>query len=194
MSDSLSLKLYNIYLFILKLLHFFIKKGKKNRLENFFRLFLILRSKTKKKNLYFILNHTFHNVLPFLNLKMRKRGKLVKYKTVPLTSEKRQKKALLIFSKSIRNERNQPFLSLLDSKMKLLQQKNNFLRVSRDSIHLKGRKFYFYQYKKVKNYKKYIFKTKGRAQKLKVTRIKLFLKHFRDYLNTLNTVKKSEKN
>ncbi len=154
-----------IYLFFYKLMHFFIKKGKKNRLENLFRLFLILRSKTKKQYLYTLLKKTISTFLPFLNLKIRKRGKYVKYKAFPISKEKGEKKVLLLFSKLVSQQKNKSFLKNLENNIENLKSSNNILKTTREENQKKSRrkfrplrlalkKYYKYRKKKLLKLKK----------------------------------------
>lgn len=144
-----------VYLFFYKLMHFFIKKGKKNRLENLFRLFLILRSKTKKQYLYTLLKKTISTFLPFLNLKIRKRGKYVKYKAFPISKEKGEKKVLLLFSKLVSQQKNKSFLKNLETNIENLKSPNNILRTTRQENQKKARRKFRTLRLALKKYSKY---------------------------------------
>ncbi len=107
----------NILLFFQKMLCFFIKKGKKSRVESLLRLFLLMRSKKKKMFLQAFLNKCVLNVTPFTHLKTKRRGKRISYRVNIIDKEQAKKKSLLLFSKQLREQKNIKFIDLFEKEL-----------------------------------------------------------------------------
>ncbi len=107
----------NILLFFQKMLCFFIKKGKKSRVESLLRLFLLMRSKKKKMFLQAFLNKCVLNVTPFTHLKTKRRGKRISYRVNIIDKEQAKKKSLLLFSKQLREQKNIKFVDLFEKEL-----------------------------------------------------------------------------
>ncbi len=107
----------NILLFFQKMLCFFIKKGKKSRVESLLRLFLLMRSKKKKMFLQAFLNKCVLNVTPFTHLKTKRRGKRISYRVNIVDKEHAKKKSLLLFSKQLREQKNIKFVDLFEKEL-----------------------------------------------------------------------------
>ena len=127
----------NLYLNTLK--QFFIKQGKKSILESKFKEYMINPSikKTlgwnKKTESKFI--KCEQNSTPYVKLLLRKRGKRVKYKVTYLQQESRLKKAVLPFSKLVKERKMNSFLISFDKEIENLSAGRSQVMVKRDELH-----------------------------------------------------------
>jgi hypothetical protein len=67
--------------------YFFIKQGKKETMENYFRKFLFLRGQANKVDFQQTLTKAFLNSTPFIKLKSKKRRKFTIYKIHPVDTQ-----------------------------------------------------------------------------------------------------------
>jgi hypothetical protein len=84
-----------------KMNQFFVRKGKKNVIENVFKKYLITRAMTKASNLNGLLLKAYGNSISYVRLRTRRRGKRIKYKVGFLEKKDVMRKALLAYSKNI---------------------------------------------------------------------------------------------
>jgi hypothetical protein len=76
-----------VLIFFQDMKQFFIKKGKKETIENYFRKFLISRATLNKTNFYEVLTKSVLNSTPFVKLKSKKRRKFTIHKIHPIEQE-----------------------------------------------------------------------------------------------------------
>jgi len=74
-------------IFLQEMKQFFIKKGRKETMENYFRLFLVKRALSKKVNFYNILLNAMLNSTPFVRLKSIKRRRYTINKVHPVEKQ-----------------------------------------------------------------------------------------------------------
>jgi hypothetical protein len=77
----------DILIFFQDMKQFFIKKGKKETIENYFRKFLISRAILNKTNFYEVLTKSVLNSTPFVKLKSKKRRKFTIHKIHPIEQD-----------------------------------------------------------------------------------------------------------
>ena len=141
----------NILLFFQKMLCFFIKKGKKSRVEHLFRLFLLMRSKKKKTPLQGFLNKCVLNVTPFTHLKTKRRGKRVSYRVNFIEKERAKKKALMLFSNQLRKQKQIKFVDIFEKELESWATGRSSLVQKTKELHQMTSKIlpYKWRYKKI---------------------------------------------
>jgi ribosomal protein S7 len=127
-------------LYINKFCQMLIMKGKKALTQNSFKKLLFFYAKKGNKNTTLLFKKCFYNLFPYLALKVKKhkRGKRVSYKTKFLEEAKAEKKALLSFSKFMKesSKKSISFVIRLGQEFKsLANNKKHTLRFKRDNLH-----------------------------------------------------------
>ncbi len=148
--------------------NFFIKKGKKGRTEALWRTFLYNKacSKTKQTSAALI-KQTLYNSIPFVKLKIRKKGKRIRYKVNFLEKENGEKKALLAISKTVNADKQDSVLLSLDKELQAIALKKSPTVAKRDELHKIALKSgpYSWRNPKRKLKKKVVLKKKGLDKK-----------------------------
>ena len=129
--------------------YFFIKQGKKETMENYFRKFLVLRGQANKVDFQQTLTKAFLNSTPFIKLKSKKRRKFIVYKIHPVDTQWARRKALGSFSKTIKEQKNKNFYSSLEKEFELLQAGKSNIQLQRDEYHRIALKSAPYKWRKV---------------------------------------------
>lgn len=116
---------------------FFIKSGKKNVIETQFTKFFKEKSLLGKNDITPLINKSLKNATTFVFLKTRRRGKRIKYKVSYLEKHKGEKKALLLFSKLLKEKRShsENYRVRLDKGLNILSSDKNILITKRDELH-----------------------------------------------------------
>jgi ribosomal protein S7 len=116
---------------------FFIKNGKKNIVETQFAKFFKEKSLLGRNDTTTLINKSLINATTYVFLKTRRRGKRVKYKVSYLEKFKGEKKALLIFSKMLKEKRSnkESYTTRLDKGLNVLSSDKNALISKRDELH-----------------------------------------------------------
>lgn len=116
---------------------FFIKKGKKIKIENQFYNYIKKRSILNKTNTEDLLAKSVSNITSFVFLKNRRRGKRVKYKVTYLEESRGNKRAILSFSKLFKDQHKKgvAFTNLFEKELINLSTEKNSLLVKRDELH-----------------------------------------------------------
>jgi len=114
---------------------FFIKKGKKETIENYFRKFLISRAILNKTNFYEVLTKSVLNSTPFVKLKSKKRRKFTIHKIHPIEQDWARRKALGAFSKVVKTQKAKNFGLVLDKEFELLYSGKSNVQIQRDEYH-----------------------------------------------------------
>ena len=122
-------------LYLQKMKQFFIRKGKKSVMEKSFRTFLVNKIILKKENLNTYIQNAVMNSLPYVKLKMRRRGKRFLYKVNYLEKNESVRKGLLAFSKNLNEHKNINFLTSLTKELDTLSQGKNVITNKRDELH-----------------------------------------------------------
>jgi len=125
----------NSIVYFQRMKQFFIKEGKKNAMEKIFRTFLMNRATSKKENLTKILYKAQCNSTPHVRLRTRRRGRRILYKVTYIEEEKRLKKALLSFSKNLKENKNPKFLISLEKDLETLSSGKSSITTKRDEFH-----------------------------------------------------------
>ena len=84
--------------YLQKMLRFLVKHGKKSVMER--NVYIFLKTKMNKNNKSFkdLLEQNMHKSIPYVNLKMRRKGRNVLYKVADISNQKAEKQSLLFFS------------------------------------------------------------------------------------------------
>jgi len=116
---------------------FFIKKGKKTKIENQFYNYIKERSFLNKTNTEELLTKSVSNITGFVFLKSRRRGKRVKYKVTYLEEVRGANRAMLSFSKQFKDQHKKGlrFTNLLEKELLSLNSDKNPLLLKRDELH-----------------------------------------------------------
>ena len=114
---------------------FFIKQGKKETIENYFRKFLISRAKANKVNFHDVLTKAVLNSTPFVKLKSKKRRKFTIHKVHPIEKNWARRKALGAFAKVVKNQKSKNFGLILDKEFELLHTGKSIVQAQRDEYH-----------------------------------------------------------
>lgn len=116
---------------------FFIKKGKKVKIENQFYNYIKNRSRLNKTNTNDLLTNSMSNITSFIYLKNRRRGKRIKYKVTYLEENRGNKRAILAFSKLFKDQHKKGvgFSNLLEKELTSLNTEKNALLTKRDELH-----------------------------------------------------------
>lgn len=125
--------------YLTELKQFFLKKGGKSKMESLFKEYMInpIAKKTKgwsqKTQEKFI--KCEQNSTPYVKLRIRKRGKRIKYRVTYLEKKRWLKKALLPFSKVVREKKMDRFLVSFDKELENLSSGRSSVMVKRDEFH-----------------------------------------------------------
>lgn len=122
-------------IFLQEMKQFFIKKGRKETMENYFRLFLVKRALSKKVNFYNILLNAMLNSTPFVRLKSIKRRRYTINKVHPVEKQWARRKALGAFYKNVKEHSSKDFFIKLEKEFELLQSGRSTVQVKRDEYH-----------------------------------------------------------
>lgn len=116
---------------------FFIKKGKKTKIEHQFYEYIKERSLLNKTNTEDLLEKSISNITSFVFLKNRRRGKRIKYKVTYLEEARGAKRAILSFSKQFKDQHKKgiKFTNLLEKELLNLNSEKNILSNKRDELH-----------------------------------------------------------
>ena len=125
----------DILIFFQDMKQFFIKKGKKETIENYFRKFLISRATLNKTNFYDVLTKSVLNSTPFVKLKSKKRRKFTIHKIHPIEQDWARRKALGAFTKVVKAQKAKNFGIVLDKEFELLYAGKSSVQVQRDEYH-----------------------------------------------------------
>ena len=122
-------------IFLQEMKQFFIKKGKKETMENYFRSFLIQRALSKKVNFYGVLSNAMLNSTPFIRLKSIKRRRYTINKVHPVEKQWARRKALGAFAKGFKEQKAKNFGLKLEKELELLQSGKSNIQIKRDEYH-----------------------------------------------------------
>jgi ribosomal protein S7 len=125
----------DILIFFQEMKQFFIKRGQKETMENYFRKFLLYRAKSKKGDFYEILTKSVLNATPFVKLKSKKRRKFTVHKIHPADKEWARRKALGAFAKIVKEQKTKNFTVSLEKEFELLQTGKSSIQTQRDEYH-----------------------------------------------------------
>lgn len=116
---------------------FFIKKGKKTKVENQFYNYIKERSILNKTNTDELLDKSISNITNFVFLKNRRRGKRIKYKVTYLEETRGANRAILSFSKQFKDQHKKglKFTNFLEKELISLNSEKNTLLIKRDELH-----------------------------------------------------------
>ena len=122
-------------IFLQEMKQFFIKKGKKETMENYFRSFLIQRALSKKVNFYGVLSNAMLNSTPFVRLKSIKRRRYTINKVHPVEKQWARRKALGAFAKGFKDQKSKNFGIKLEKELESLQSGKSIIQTKRDDYH-----------------------------------------------------------
>lgn len=126
------------------LMQFFVKKGKKPRLETLFRFFFkerIKKNKQKKEKFLDIMNQCHYRATTFVGLKTRKKRKRILYRVTYLEKENAEKKALMLLSKMLPIQKSDFFMLNWEKELKLAALKKSVLTLKKKEIHKTAKRF-----------------------------------------------------
>jgi len=83
-------KIHNVFPFFQKMKQYLIKRGKKHTMENLMSSFLIQRINKKKISFKDVLLKIILNSTLYIKLRMRKRGRKIRYKINLIAEEERE--------------------------------------------------------------------------------------------------------
>lgn len=165
---------------------YFIKKGRKETIENSFKAFLFNRAPLKKKKLRVILFKSMAHITPFVRLKVRKRRRYTKYKLHPAKQDWGRRKALGSFIKVFKGHKPKDFFITLEKELGILQSGKSNIQIKRDEYHKIAWRWAPYKWKKAfyiaRKQKKaklkaklkakaYVARKRGRGRILKVKKV-----------------------
>lgn len=127
---------------------YFIKKGRKETIENSFKAFLFNRAPLKKKKLRVILFKSMAHITPFVRLKVRKRRRYTKYKLHPAKQDWGRRKALGSFIKVFKGHKPKDFFITLEKELGILQSGKSNIQIKRDEYHKIAWRWAPYKWKK----------------------------------------------
>ena len=127
--------------YLQKMLRFLVKHGKKSVMEK--NVYKYLKFKTNKNNKSFkdLLEQTMHKSIPYVNLKMRRKGRTVLYKVADISNQKAEKQSLLFFSKFFRQQHRDKFSIKFEKELEKTFSEKNIGTEKRDEIHQKALKY-----------------------------------------------------
>lgn len=125
----------NTITYFQNLKQFFLRKGKKDRMESLMREFLVARAKANKGDITETLKACILNSTPYVRLKVKRRGKKVKYKIGFLEKEKAERKALGTLSKNFKDQSNSKFILGLEKELDVLALGKSAITTKRDEMH-----------------------------------------------------------
>jgi len=139
----------DILIFFQEMKQFFIKGGKKETMENYFRKFLLYRAQGKKGDFYQVLTKSVLNATPFVKLKSKKRRKFTVHKLHPADKEWARRKALGAFAKTVKDQKAKNFAGALEKEFELLQSGKSTVQLQRDEYHRTALKSAPYKWRKI---------------------------------------------
>ena len=123
-------------LFFQNMKNHFIKRGKKETIENYFRSSLRNRALSKKVNFYGLLSNAMLSSTPFVRLKEKKRRRYTKYKIYPGVMEWSRRKALSSFSQTLKgSDSGRNLFANLEKELLLLKAGTSTIQAKRDEYH-----------------------------------------------------------
>lgn len=122
-------------LYLQKMKQFFIRRGKKNVMENLFQTFLMRRAIINKENINNILIETMLNTIPHIKLRNRRKGTRIVYKLGFLEKEESMRRGLLTVSKKVIDGNSGNFTRSLDQELTSLSTGKNIIITKRDELH-----------------------------------------------------------
>lgn len=125
----------NNILYFQKMRQFFVRKGKKNVLENVFKNYLITRAAIKPTNFTTLLGNAYANSVSYVKLKTRRRGKRIKYKVGFLEKKDGMRKALLAFSKNMNVNKGNKFSNIFEKELDNLSSGKSTIMSQRNTLH-----------------------------------------------------------
>jgi ribosomal protein S7 len=125
----------NNLLYFQKMRQFFVRKGKKNVLENVFKNYLINCATVKPTNLTNLLGNAYANSVSYIKLKTRRRGKRIKYKVGFLEKKDGMRKALLAFSKTMNVNKGNNFANVFEKELENLSSGKSTVMAQRNAMH-----------------------------------------------------------
>lgn len=130
---------------------FFIKKGKKTKLENAFRSYLWTRAISKKTNFLMNITKIMLNTTPYIRLRAKKRRKYTKYKLEIVQKDWARKKALGAFAKGFKEHsiNSRDFYSAIDKELDFVQSGKSNIETERNDYHKKALKAAPYRWRKI---------------------------------------------
>ena len=139
-SNSNYSKYYEGQTYLTQLKQFFLKKGAKSKMERLFKKYMIKPSSKKKaegwsKKTQEKFIKCEQNSTPYVKLKIRKRGKRIKHRVTFLEKKHWLKKALLPFSKVVREKKMDRFLISFDKELENLSSGRSTVMIKRDEFH-----------------------------------------------------------
>lgn len=137
------------YLFFQQVQNHFIKRGKRETLENYFRDRLEARARSKKRNMYSLLANGMLSSTPFIKLKSKKRRKYTIYKVHFAEREWSRRKGVGSFAKAIKEQKSKDLFSAIEKELTLLQTGKSNVLVKRDDYHKLALKVTPYRWKKL---------------------------------------------
>lgn len=137
------------YLFFQQVQNHFIKRGKRETLENYFRDRLEERAQSKKKNMYSLLANGMLSSTPFIRLKSKKRRKYTIYKVHFAEREWSRRKGVGSFAKAIKEQKSKDLFSAIEKELTLLQTGKSSVLVKRDDYHKLALKVTPYRWRKL---------------------------------------------
>jgi len=137
------------YLFFHDIQNHFIKKGKRETLEKYFRKKLLTRSKLKKPSMYNLLSNAVLSTTPFIRLKAKKRRKYTLYKVHAATKEWSRRKAVGSFAKSVKEQKTKDLFGSVEKELILLKTGKSTVQQKRDEYHKLALKVTPYRWKKL---------------------------------------------
>lgn len=104
-------------------------------MEGLMRSFLINRAKLNKGDMSGMLNSCILNSTPYVRLKVKRRGKKVKYKIGFLEKEKAERKALGALSQNFKEQSVEKFTVSLEKELESLSSGKSVITAKRDELH-----------------------------------------------------------
>jgi hypothetical protein len=125
----------NNILYFQKMRQFFVRKGKKNVIENVLKGYLIKRAINKPSDLNNLLSNAYANSVSYVKLKTRRRGKRVRYKVGFLEKKDGMRKALLSFSKNMFGNKGVNFAVSFEKELDNLSTGKSSIMLQRNALH-----------------------------------------------------------
>ncbi len=141
------------YLFFQHMQNHFIKRGKRETLEKYFRGKLANRAQSKKTNMYALLTNAMLTASPFIRLKSKKRRKYTLYKVHAADKEWSRRKGVGSFAKSIKEQNPKDLFASIEKELVLLQTGKSNIQTKRDEYHKLALKVTPYRWRKLVFYK-----------------------------------------
>lgn len=127
----------------------FIKKGKRETLEKYFRNKLESRAKLHKPKIHGLLLNAVLSVTPFIRLKSKKRRKYTAHKVVVADKDWSRRQGVGRFTKAIKEQKPKDLFSAFEKELNLLQSGKSTIQAKRDEFHKLALKVTPYRWKKL---------------------------------------------